>query len=294
VAGAFGDLLLNAATYVDMALTGRPASTTPGETVKQAAQAVGLRPPSDDHRVDAYGALGGMATGLGLGVLVSAIRSAGVRLPAPVGAVAIGGLAMAASDGVMVVNGVTDPRDWTASDWARDVVPHLAYGAGVRWAMDRIDRPEADRATDRERSPSRLGLLARSAALGLASGGRSSLSLGGPLISARGGVPALAAAGLVATELVVDKTPGAPSRLAPGPLTGRMVGGAVGAGALARRHDARVGGATLAALVGAAGAFVGSVAGATWREVAAERGWTWSAALAEDAVALGLTVAACR
>jgi len=29
----------------------------------------------------------------------------------------------------MTALGLTDPREWSASDWASDVVPHLAYGA---------------------------------------------------------------------------------------------------------------------------------------------------------------------
>jgi uncharacterized membrane protein len=293
VAGAFGTVLLNAATYVDMALTGRPASNTPGRTVEQAANAVGLDPPTDEPRLEAYGALGGMATGLGLGVLASMGRSAGIRLPAPLGAVAIGGLAMAASDGGMTAAGITDPRTWTSADWARDVIPHLAYGVGARWAMDRVDSSDGDQA-DRPTSPSRLGLLARAAAIGLASGGRSSLSLGGQLAATGATGPALAAVGLVGTELVVDKVPGVPSRLAPGPLAGRIVSGAAGATVLARRRGAPTTSATLAGLVGAVGAFLGSVAGATWRDLAAERGRGWSAALAEDGVALALTIAACR
>jgi hypothetical protein len=28
----------------------------------------------------------------------------------------------------MVVLGITDPRDWPASSWVSDLVPHLAYG----------------------------------------------------------------------------------------------------------------------------------------------------------------------
>ena len=131
--------MLNAATYVDMAVTGRPASNTPGETVRKTAEALGLRLPDDSHRLEAYGALGGFAVGLGLGVVVSVARSAGIRLPAPLGAAVIGGLAMAASDGGMTINGVTDPRQWTAADWLRDVIPHLAYGAGVHYALYRID-----------------------------------------------------------------------------------------------------------------------------------------------------------
>jgi hypothetical protein len=144
VAGAFGTLLLNAATYLDMALTGRPASSVPGDTVQRSAAKLGLHPPRDPHRLEAYGALGGIAVGVALGVAASVARSAGVRLPAPLGAAAIGGLAMAATDTPMAATGVTHPRTWSAADWARDVVPHLAYGAGVRWAMDRLDAARRD------------------------------------------------------------------------------------------------------------------------------------------------------
>jgi hypothetical protein len=306
VAGAFGTLLINAATYVDMALTGRQASGTPAETVLRTTESLGVRLPDDGGRPEAYGALAGMATGVGVGVVASLARKAGLRLPAPVGAVAIGALAMAGTDGAMAAEGISDPREWTATDWARDAIPHLIYGAGVRWAMDRVDA--SDRASshaDRPAGyltpeitpakPSRLGVLARSAMLGVATGCRSSLGLGGPLAASGRGPAALAAAALVSTELAVDKVPGIPSRLAPAPLAGRMAGGAVGAGALARgRFDADAGVTALAGAAGAAGAWVGSVAGAVWRDLAAERGWTWQAGLVEDAVALGLTVRACR
>ena len=51
VAGAFGTLLLNAATYLDMALTGREASTAPGETVKRAGGTLGLSVPAVKSRL---------------------------------------------------------------------------------------------------------------------------------------------------------------------------------------------------------------------------------------------------
>ena len=38
---------------------------------------------------------------------------------------------MAATDAGNVALGLTDPREWSASDWLSDLVPHLAYGAGV-------------------------------------------------------------------------------------------------------------------------------------------------------------------
>jgi hypothetical protein len=185
----------------------------------------------------------------------------------------------------MAAGGVSDPREWSAADWTRDVVPHLAYGAGVRWAMDRVDRG------DRVDHAPRRGLLARALALGVAAGGRSTLGIGGPVLAARGGPAAVAAAGLIGTELVVDKLPGVPSRLRPGPLGGRLVAAGVGAVALARADEKP---AVLPAVAGVAGAALGSLAGAVWRDVAAERGWTWQAGAVEDAVALGLTAAACR
>lgn len=36
------------------------------------------------------------------------------------------------------VLGVTDPRRWTAADWAADVIPHLAYGALAAAVYDRL------------------------------------------------------------------------------------------------------------------------------------------------------------
>ncbi|MDF1606082.1 hypothetical protein [Nocardioides sp. YIM 152315] len=305
IAGAFGTVLLNAATYLDMALTGRPASMAPARAVARTAGAFGIDLRGDDDRAEAYGALGGIATGLGLGVLASLTRSAGVRLPAPLGAAAIGSMAMAATDAPMAAAGVSDPTEWSGADWLRDAVPHLAYGAGVRWAMDWSDRQdsrdtastEAREATDEHppARPSLVGTVARSLALGVATGGRSSLALGGPVLTARGGRPGYVAAGLVTTELVIDKVPGVSSRLRPGPLAARMGSGAVGAAALARHRDAADAHVALAALTGGAAAFAGSIAGAAWRDIAADRDWPgWRAGAVEDAVALGLTVIACR
>ena len=290
LAGAVGTTLLNAVTYLDMALTGRSASDTPGRTVQRAAGRAGITPPDDDH-LEAYGALGGIATGIGLGVAASVARSAGVRLPAPLGAVATGAMAMAATDGSMALLGVSDPREWSAAEWARDVVPHLAYGAGVRWTMDRVDSAGPTKDDVRRPLRARAGLVARSLALGVATGGRSSLALAGPMLAGRGRKAGLVAAGLVGTELVADKLPATPSRLQAGPLAVRLAGGGAGAVALARRDSA---GVVLPAIAGVAGAALGSLAGAVWRDLAAERGYTWQAAAAEDAVALGLTAFAWR
>src|SRR4051812_3145907 len=219
LAGAFGTLLLNAATYLDMALTGRPASDVPGRMMLRTAGRVGLHPPEDPARTEAYGQLGGFATGLALGGGASVVRSWGVRTPGPVGAVLTGAAAMAATDSSIAAAGISDPRAWTSADWLRDAAPHLAYGAGVRWAlgrMDRADRPApapvtaaaapAQQARLAPTPPPRPGLVTRAFALGVAAGGRSSLGLGGPLAAGAGlgSRATLAAASLVGAELVVD------------------------------------------------------------------------------------------
>ena len=48
-------------------------------------------------------------------------------------------VAMLAGNAPMTALRLTDPRQWSAADWASDVVPHVAYGAvaaGVLAAAD--------------------------------------------------------------------------------------------------------------------------------------------------------------
>jgi hypothetical protein len=47
---------------------------------------------------------------------------------------------MAATNGPMVVLGVTDVRTWSAADWLSDAVPHLAYGVVTTAVLDALDR----------------------------------------------------------------------------------------------------------------------------------------------------------
>ncbi|GAA5151917.1 hypothetical protein GCM10023340_31350 [Nocardioides marinquilinus] len=287
IAGAVGTTLLNLATWVDVALSGRQPSDAPDRTVDGVLRRLGADVPRDGGRPAAYGALGGIAAGLGIGVAASAARTAGLRLPAPVGAAVIGAAAMAASDVPMALTGVSDPSTWSRADWTRDAAAHLAYGVGVRWALDRATPPASEDAV-LERPTGRL--LRRCLALGAAAGSRSTLGIGGPAVAAPTPVTLLTS-GLVLGELVADKLPFAPSRLQLPGLASRVVTGSVGAVALARREQRS---ATLPLLVGAAGAVAGSVGGAAWRDWAQQRGLTWQGAVAEDAVAVGLTAWACR
>lgn len=128
-AGAAGTTALNAVTYLDMAWRGRPASSTPEQTVEKLAHTAGVDVPGDDetrsNRLAGLGPLTGIATGVGVGVLAALLAR---RLPLPALAGVTGAAAMAGSNGPMTALGITDPRTWSAGSWVSDVFPHLAYG----------------------------------------------------------------------------------------------------------------------------------------------------------------------
>ncbi|CAL9440332.1 hypothetical protein SUDANB176_02233 [Streptomyces sp. enrichment culture] len=135
VAGAVGTTALNAATYLDMLLRGRPASSSPERTVDRATDLLGARIPGDgeqrEARRSALGALMGSAAGVTAGAVLGAVGATGRSRGGAGTLAAAWALAMLAGNGPMTVLGVTDPRRWTAEDWAADVVPHLAYAVAA-------------------------------------------------------------------------------------------------------------------------------------------------------------------
>ena len=132
-AGAAGTTALNAATYVDMALRGRPASSTPEDTVSRLLAAAGIDLSGDEqtrhNRLAGLAPLAGLATGvlvgIGYGLAVGGARTPPGPLP---GGLLVGLAAMVGANGPMAVLGTTDPRSWSVADWVSDVVPHVAYG----------------------------------------------------------------------------------------------------------------------------------------------------------------------
>jgi hypothetical protein len=132
-AGAAGTTALNAVTYADMALRGRPASDTPERVVEEVEHDLGHPLPGTDeeqaNRRSGAGALMGIATGVGVGVAYGLARGLGLKVPTWVGAALLAATAMTAANGPMTAMGITDPRSWSRADWLSDVVPHLAYGA---------------------------------------------------------------------------------------------------------------------------------------------------------------------
>lgn len=139
IAGAAGTSALNATTYLDMAVWARGPSSTPQETVQKMADDahVGLGEwEKAENRREALGTLLGFGTGLGAALCYAPLARR--RVPWPVGVLALAGLAMVGSNVPMAALGISDPREWSASSWASDVVPHLAYGATTYAAYQRL------------------------------------------------------------------------------------------------------------------------------------------------------------
>jgi uncharacterized membrane protein len=279
-AGAAGTTTLSATTYLDTAVRGDNLGGDPGGPVA---------------------ALTGTATGVGLGSLAGALRAAGVRLPTVIGGPLLGLAAMAASDGPLAVLRIGDLRRGGAAGLLADAVPHLVYGVATHAALVMVSRV----AETREPVPvTSAGALLRAAAVGAASGSRSTAGVTalaatstsespGRVASRLGGRTGTVLSGLAAAgELVADKLPATPSRLNPTGLAPRAALGATSAAALARRDgDDPV----LAGLVGLAAATAAAVLGVRWR-AAAQRRWGTDrpGALLEDAAAAILAYAGAR
>jgi len=145
-----------------------------------------------------------------------------------------------------------------------------------------------------------MPLVIRPILLGLASGGRSTAGLAalaarahpagtGPGWGRRAAL--LAAAG----ELLVDKLPQTPSRLARPALAGRVLAGAASGAILARGPARSVPATVLAAALAGSAAWAGAQAGARWRSVSARRfGADWPGAVIEDAAVLALAASGSR
>lgn len=142
VAGAAGTVTLNALTYLDMAVRGRPSSSVPADTVERTADLAGTDLAGDEetqtNRSQGLGALLGYATGLGFGAMYGLVRSRAPNVSVPVGAVGLTAAAMGGANVPPVAMGVTDPRRWGMQGWVADVVPHLAYGFVTAAVYDAI------------------------------------------------------------------------------------------------------------------------------------------------------------
>jgi uncharacterized membrane protein len=331
LAGAAGTTALNAVGYGDMTLRGRPASRTPDQVVEQLGKRVGLTIPGSGEarqsRLEGLGALAGLATGVAVGAAAGQVPGAVRRLGPLAGPATIGGAAMLATDMTTAALGVSDPRTWDATSWLSDAVPHLAFGAVVYAALteplNQSATPadtaaagttpggEQSRAGAQQPGPGRPSeapaaaeplagpsirapvVLVRAAALGAATGLRSTVALTALIVRDDDGLPAalrrpaarLAAVVAGGGELVADKLPATPSRLTFAGLAGRMICAALAADVLARSGHRRPAPAQAIAL---AAALAAAKIGHDTRRVLARRLPDPVVAVAEDAVAIGL------
>jgi hypothetical protein len=152
VAGAVGTMALDVVSYVDMALRGRQSSDMPAEVIRLLAEKAGcaqLGVPTDEASTDtknrrsALGALSGYAIGIGIGALYGAISlAAGTKRRLLLRTIALGALAMAASDVPATLLGATNPKDWNATSWASDIMPHMAYGLATAAVVSALDHDD--------------------------------------------------------------------------------------------------------------------------------------------------------
>lgn len=142
-AGAAGTTVLNAVTYLDMAIRGRGASSTPQDTVSKLADLAGVGIPGEgaqrDNRVEGLAPLTGILAGVGMGALLGGVRAVGLRRGMLAGTASATLLALVGTNGPMTLLGITDPRTWSRADWAADVVPHVAYGAVTAAVLHGLD-----------------------------------------------------------------------------------------------------------------------------------------------------------
>jgi hypothetical protein len=131
-AGAAGTTALNVITYLDIALRGRPTSSTPERTVEAMARLFGLKVPGSGdilaNRISGLGALTGYAAGIGMGMILGLVYALGWRPRLLIATLVASALALIGTNGPMTVLGVTDPTTWSLVDWISDLVPHLGYG----------------------------------------------------------------------------------------------------------------------------------------------------------------------
>ncbi|MDP9474090.1 MAG: hypothetical protein M3R38_00020 [Actinomycetota bacterium] len=144
-AGAAGTTALNAVTYGDMLVRGRPASGAPSEAAARLAEKAGIDLSAEGEAPDGYtaqnrrsglGALLGFFPGLGVGVAYGVVRPRLGEVSTLRAGAVLGLAAMVASDGPMVALGVTDPRRWNLNSWLSDIIPHVAYGLATAAAYE--------------------------------------------------------------------------------------------------------------------------------------------------------------
>ncbi|MGH8902994.1 MAG: hypothetical protein ACRDYA_15315 [Egibacteraceae bacterium] len=143
-AGAAGTLALEATTFLDMLVRGRPPSELPARAAGKLADGAGVDLGPEDtgvaaNRRNALGSLLGHLTGLSVGAAYGIVRGRRSATTAwPLTGLMIGLAAMAAGGVPATLSGLTDPRKWGVSGWLEDLVPHVGYGLAAALAYEAL------------------------------------------------------------------------------------------------------------------------------------------------------------
>ncbi len=139
-AGAAGTTALNAVTYLDMAVRGRPTSSTPEDTVEKLADRANVTIPGEEdtrnNRVAGLGPLLGLVAGVAAGAAYGALTALTGTPKLRTGILVTGLSALLVGNAPMTVLGITDPLQWNTEAWLSDIVPHVAYGVVTAAAYD--------------------------------------------------------------------------------------------------------------------------------------------------------------
>lgn len=130
VAGAIGTALFTAVEYAEMAVTRRSASLVPGKVL---VAMTGGDPQTDVERARKWNLPTHFLHGTMLGVVLAALSLLGwsaVVTPVVFYVVVLGGDWLLYS-----VLGVTKPSQWSAADWARELVLKAVFAFLVAFAF---------------------------------------------------------------------------------------------------------------------------------------------------------------
>ncbi len=144
LAGAAGTMALDVYTYADMLAQARPSSTVPSTVVQRLAGGIGLTPlaTGDEkatNRRSGAGALMGYGVGLGSGVGYALLRPY-VRdwLPWPIAGLILGATTLVVSEGSATALGATDWSEWSAAEWAANIIPRSLFGLATAYVVERL------------------------------------------------------------------------------------------------------------------------------------------------------------
>lgn len=144
VAGAVGTTMLNFATYLDMALRGRPPSDVPEKVVDEITDKLdgSLDEQDDDetagNRRAAVGALMGLASGVAWGSFYGLVHPAIQRISPAARSAGLGMAVMAGNDVPAIAVRATKPTEWGLSGWISDLTPHMIYGIATVASYERF------------------------------------------------------------------------------------------------------------------------------------------------------------